>query len=175
MTRDVFEAIKERRSTRAFKEDEVPLATITRLVEAACHAPSAGNIQPWQFYIVTDTEKKKSLVKAALGQGFLAQAPVVIVVCAEPERSASRYGQRGSELYCLQDTAAAVQNILLGANALGLGTCWVGAFNEGEVARVLRLPQELRPVALVPVGHPAGDSRMPSRRPVKDVVHLVGE
>lgn len=175
MTKDVFDAIKERRSTRAFKEDEIPQATVTRLVEAACHAPSAGNVQPWQFFVVTDPEKKKGLMAAALGQSFVSQAPVVIVVCAEPELSGSKYGRRGSELYCIQDTAAAVQNILLGAHALGLGTCWVGAFEETGVSEILELPANLRPVALIPVGHPARESRMPARRSVQEVVHFVGQ
>lgn len=175
MTKDVFDAMKGRRSVRAFKEDQVPQATVTRLIEGACHAPSAGNLQPWQFYVVTGRDKKEGLAAAAGGQAFVAGAPVVIVVCAQPEVSGARYGTRGRELYCLQDTAAAVQNILVGADALGLGTCWVGAFSEGEVSKVLQLPEDTRPVAIIPVGYPAGESRQPSRRPVEDVVYFVGE
>jgi len=175
MTKDVFDAIKERRSVRAFKEDEIPVATITRLLEAACHAPSAGNLQPWQYYVVTDKAVKEGLAAAALGQTFVAAAPVAIVVCAEPSISAARYGTRGSQLYCLQDTAAAVQNILLAADALGLGTCWVGAFNDEEVSNVLGLPQDLRPVAIIPVGYPLRESSQPSRRPIEEVVHFIGQ
>lgn len=175
MTKDVFDAIKGRRSVRGFKKDEIPQATVTRLMEAACYAPSAGNRQPWQYYIVTHEAKKEELAAAALGQTFVASAPVAIVVCAQPEVSGARYGARGVELYCLQDTAAAVQNILLAADALGLGTCWVGAFNEEEVSGVLDLPGDTRPVAIIPVGYPAQESSPPPRRPVEDVVYWVGQ
>ncbi len=173
MTKDVFEAIKERRSIRAFKPDALPQATVTRLVEAACYAPSAGNIQPWQFYIVTNQSKREGLMKAAMDQGFVAQAPVVIVVCAQPDLAAAKYGSRGSSLYSIQDTAAAVQNILLGAYALGLGTCWVGAFDEKEVAQVLGLPDAHRAVALIPVGYPAREGLSRPKRSVEEIVHLV--
>jgi len=173
MTKDVFDAIKGRRSIRAFKQDAVPQATITRLLKAACYAPSAGNIQPWQFYVVTNQGKKEALVEAALGQSFISEAPVVIVVCAQPSLAEKRYGVRGSALYCLQDTAAAVENILLGAYALGLGTCWVGAFDEKRAAGVLSLPADCRPVALIPVGYPAQEGRERPQRPVEDVVHMV--
>lgn len=175
MTKDVFDAIKGRRSVRVFKEDEIPEATVTRLLEAACHAPSAGNLQPWQYYVVTSKSKKEELAGAAYGQTFVAAAPVAIVVCAQPEISAARYGNRGSEFYCLQDTAAAVQNILLAAYALGLGTCWVGAFDDEEVSRVLGLPGETRPVAIIPVGYPVRESPQPSRRAVEEVVHFLGQ
>lgn len=173
MTKDVFDAIKERRSIRAFTNEKVPQATIARLVEAACQAPSAGNVQAWQFYIVTNESKKKALAEAALGQSFVSQAPVVIVVCAEPERIAQRYGSRGTDLYCLQDTAAAVENILLCAHAVGLGTCWVGAFDEGKVSQAVELPKDCRPVALIPVGYPAQEGRIRSQRPVEEVIHFL--
>jgi nitroreductase len=175
MTKDVFDAIKERRSIRAFKDEEIPEATVTRLLEAACHAPSAGNLQPWKFFVVSQGASKKRLAEAAFGQTFVAEAPTVIVVCALPEVSAARYGDRGRELYCLQDTAAAVQNILLGANALGLGSCWVGAFDEQEAAKVLDLPGHCRPVAMIPLGYPAKEGHLPARRPADEVVYLVGE
>ena len=108
---DLWEAIKERRSIRRYVQGrDVPAETVEQLLQAAIAAPSAGNRQPWHFVVVRDSETKQGLAEAA-GQRFVAQAPVVIVVCANPARSASRYGQRGSELYCLQDTAAATENI----------------------------------------------------------------
>jgi nitroreductase len=153
---DLWEAIKERRSIRRYAQGrDVPPETVEQLLQAAIAAPSAGNCQPWHFVVVRDVETKQGLAQAAYGQQFVAQAPVVIVVCADPPRSASRYGRRGGELYCLQDTAAAAENILLGVTALGLGACWVGAFDEGAAAQVLDLPSHLRPVVLIPIGHPA--------------------
>lgn len=165
------EPIKNRRSIRAFSDREVSDEDAELLVEAACCAPSAGNLQPWGFVIVRDPEIQMRLVEAAHGQSFIAEASVVFVVCAIPERSASRYGSRGRELYCLQDTAAAVQNLMLTAVINGLGSCWVGAFDERKAARAVGLPQGVRPVAIVPVGYPAESPRPRPTRPLSQVIH----
>lgn len=165
----VLEVIRRRRSVRSFREEPLPPGVLEQLLEAACWAPSAGNLQPWQFYVVRSPEKKKQ-VAAAARQGFLAGAPAIVVVCALPERSAAIYGDRGRYLYCLQDTAAAVQNLLLAATSLGLATCWIGAFDEGRVRQVLGLSAEARPVALVPVGYAAGEPPTSDRRPLEAVV-----
>jgi nitroreductase len=161
--------IRERRSVRAFTAQGVSDEEAETLVEAACLAPSAGNLQPWEFVVVKDPGVKRRLVEAAHGQSFISKAPVVFVVCAVPGRSASGYGSRGRELYCLQDTAAAVQNLLLTATANGLGSCWIGAFDEGRAADALGFPEGIRPVAIVPVGYPAESPRQRPRRPVKQV------
>lgn len=168
---DVFEAIKTRRSVRNFTDQPVSEKEVNKLLDAAVQAPSAGNLQPWEFIVVRKPEVKHGLSQAALDQKFIEQAPVVIVVCADPAKSAPRYGSRGIDLYCLQDTAAAAQNILLAAQALGLGTCWVGAFNEERAREVLKIPKPVRPVAIIPVGHAV---RSPMERPRKallDVTH----
>ncbi|MCD5408798.1 nitroreductase family protein [Candidatus Bipolaricaulota bacterium] len=168
---NVWEAIKGRRSVRRFDpQQDVSPELVNRLLEAARWAPSAGNAQPWRFVVVRSPELKEKLAQAALGQRFLAQAPVVIVVCADLARTRDAYGHRGETLYCLQDTAAAIQNIHLAATELGLGTCWVGAFDESEVARLLALPPGFRPVALVPVGYPAEAPAPRPRRPLSEVV-----
>jgi nitroreductase len=109
---DLWDAIENRRSVRRFGPGEVSAKTVRRILEAAVRAPSAGNRQPWHFIVVRDSELKQALAIAARGQTFLVEAPVVIVICADPERSASRFGERGRELYCLQDTAAATEHIL---------------------------------------------------------------
>ncbi|MBS7608290.1 nitroreductase family protein [Candidatus Bathyarchaeota archaeon] len=168
---DVFEAIRGRRSIRAFRETDVPQETVEKLIEAASWAPSAGNIQPWEFIVVRNPETKRRLAEAALGQSFIEEAPVVIVVCADEERSARGYGTRGKTLYCIQDTAAAIQNIHLAAYALGLGTCWVGAFREEEARKILEIPDGVRPVAIIPVGYPAESPSPRSRRPLKQIIH----
>jgi nitroreductase len=167
---DLWTTIERRRSVRRFSSAEVPLSDIERILTAAIRAPSAGNRQPWHLIVVRNRELKRALAGAAGGQGFVAAAPVVIVVCAEPGRSATRYGSRGRDLYCLQDTAAATEHILLAATALGLGGCWVGAFDEMAAAQALSLPATLRPVAMVPIGHPVGEGRAgSSRRPLTEV------
>jgi len=168
---DVLEAIKGRRSIRAFKRKKVTQETVEKLLDAARWAPSAGNIQPWEFIVIRKPEIKRALAEAALDQTFIEEAPVVIVVCANENRSSQGYGVRGKTLYCIQDTAAAIQNIHLAAYSLGLGACWVGAFREEEVGEILKIPQGIRPVAIVPVGYPAETPPPRNRRPMSQIVH----
>lgn len=168
---DVLEAIKERRSIRAFTDEKVSEKDVERLIDAARWAPSAGNTQPLELVVVKDKKMKRKLSEAALNQTFIQKAPVVIVVCADLNRSSRGYGSRGKHLYSLQDTAAATENILLAAQELGLATCWVGAFREKEVAKAVKAPRNLRPVAIVPVGHPAERPVAPPKRSVNEIVH----
>jgi nitroreductase len=170
-TMEVLEAIKGRRSIRAFKNQNVPTEIVKKLIDAARWAPSAGNIQPWEFVIVRKPETKRRLAEAALDQSFIEEAPVVIVVCANENRSSEGYALRGKTLYCIQDTAAAIQNIHLAAYSSGLGTCWIGAFKEEEAREILKIPQGIRPVAIVPVGHPDEVPSPRSRRPLNQMVH----
>jgi nitroreductase len=169
----VFETILKRRSIRRFKSDPIGDDMIDKLLESARWAPSAGNKQPWFFYVVKDEEKRQGLAEAALGQGFLSVAPVVIVVCAEPKRTGARYGKRGTDVYAYQDTAAAAQNIILTATEMGLGTCWVGAFSEEKVAFELGISDDLVPVVIIPVGYPDQAPRPPARRNVKEVSAVI--
>ena len=168
---DVFEAIKKRRSVRAYTDEKVSEEDAERLIDAARWAPSAGNIQPWEFVVVKDAETKRKLSDAALNQTFIKKAQIVIVVCADLNRSSSGYGSRGAHLYGIQDTAAATENILLAAQELGLATCWVGAFHEDEVAKAVKAPRNMRPVAMVTVGHPAEEPTVPHKRSVNEIVH----
>lgn len=168
---DVFQAIKGRRSIRSYRSDPVPDDILDKVLDAARWAPSAGNCQPWEFIVITDHEIKRNLRDAALGQSFVEEAPVVIVACANEMRSARVYGDRGRRFYCLVDAAAAVQNMLLAAHALGLGTCWVGAFDDAMVVKILGLPSGVRPVAIVPLGYPDEAPRGPSRMRLNDLVH----
>jgi nitroreductase len=168
---DVFEAIKERRSIRNFRDETILKHDIDHLIEASLWAPSAGNIHPLGLVIVRDANTKCKLSEAALNQTFIQKAPVCFVFCADVNRSRRGYGRRGEELYSLQDTAAAVQNLLLAAQALGLGTCWVGAFDEMKVAKVVNAPYNMKPVAIVPLGYPAEYPVAPFRRSVSEIVH----
>jgi len=164
-----FELIQSRRSIRAFHPDEVPEKLLTKILTAAIWAPTGGNVQPWHFYLVRSQLGREQLAAAALNQGFISQAPAVIVVCADLDLARRSYKQRGITLYCIQDTAAATQNMLLAAHALGLGACWVGAFAEDQVARLLALPPNHRPVALVAIGRPAERPAPPGRRRLLEV------
>lgn len=172
---DFWQVIETRHCVRAFDpQQDVSPDAVRRIVEAAIQAPSAGNRQAWHFVVVRREQVRERLVHAAGGQTFIAQAPVAIVVCTDAQRSAARYGSRGRDLYCIQDTAAAVEHILLSATALGLGACWVGAFDDSAVAGILQLSATLHPVAIVPVGVPARPSeRSTMRRDFHDVVTYV--
>lgn len=151
---DFWQVLKERHCVRSFDpKHEVSDEMIEKLIEAGHSGPSAGNIHPEDFIIVRDQETKEKLAKAALGQMFVAEAPVVIVVVADVEKTASHYGERGRNLYAIQDTAAATENIFLAATDLGLSICWVGAFDEEEVKQILGLKPEQRPLAILPIGY----------------------
>lgn len=169
---DIIECIKTRQETRAFRNDSVSETLINELLEIAVQAPSAGNTQDWEFIVVRQQKTKETLAQAAHGQDFIAQAAVIIIVCSNMERIQETYGTRGLELYSIQDTAAASQNLLLASHSKGLGTCWVGSFDEKEVQNVLELPDHILPMALIPIGYPAAKTKKPDRRPLNQFVHF---
>ncbi|UCD91788.1 MAG: nitroreductase family protein [Methanobacteriota archaeon] len=167
---ELKEAIQDRRSIRRFGEKEVSKEFILELIELGNMAPSAGNLQARDFVVVEDPDTRRELARAALDQEFIAEAPISIVVCVNFERVA-HYGARGVTLYCLQDAAAAIQNMLLAIHAEGFGCVWVGAFNEEEVTRILDLPNFIRPVAILPIGEPLSQPEARKRIPVDELVH----
>jgi len=171
---DFFEVVENRHSIRRFhRHEEIPEEDLNKILETAIKAPSAGNRQSWDFIVIKNQEIKKQLVQAALGQSFIAQAPVVVIVCANQERSAMVYGHRGRELYCIQDTAAAIQTMLLTITALGYGACWIGAFNESAVREIMKIPNEkgIKPVAIVPIGVPIKIPNPTPRISLKELIH----
>jgi nitroreductase len=168
---DVFQAVKERRSIRSFLRKDISEDVLSRLIDALRWAPSAGNLQSRKFYFISDEMTKKQIAVAALNQDFLSTAPVVIVGCADSSIGI-RYGRRGIELYSIQDVSVSVMAMMLVAFENGLGTCWVGAFQEAEVSKILNLPENLRPVAIVPVGYPGKIPKPPSRLSVKELVEF---
>jgi nitroreductase len=159
---DVRYAVKGRRSIRRFKNTPLPAPFLSELEESLLQAPSAGNLQSRRFYFVFRDEIRRRIAKAAYHQDFIQEAPLAVVCCANL-KIFDHYGERGSSLYCLQDVAASIQNLMLVAYSLGLGTVWVGSFDEQEVGKVLNLPEDLRPVAIVPVGYPDEHPQPPGR------------
>jgi nitroreductase len=163
------DVIAKRRSVRHFNTNlEVSEADVRTLLDAAVAAPSAGNIQPWRFTVVKSLEARERLA-GALHQRWATGAPVIIVVSVDPRPCAARYGDRGEYLYALQDTAAAVENILLTAVDRGLAACWIGAFDEAAVRDALGLSAPVTPVAIVPVGYSAESAGRPARRPLAEL------
>ena len=167
---ETIRAINERRSIRKFRSIDIGENILSILLNAAQMAPSAGNMQGRDYIIVTDKEIKQQLVKAASNQKFINQAPVIIVFVANIERSSSRYGRRGI-LYAIQDASSSVNNLMLAAHDLGLGTCWVGAFDEDSVKAILKIPIGLKPVAIIPVGYPDEIPIAPQRLDLEKLLH----
>jgi len=167
---ECIEAIKGRRSIRKFKDRAVGKEIIDELLNVAQMAPSAGNLQARDFIVVSNKITKQKLTTAALGQSFIEQAPVVIVVIANIERSSRIYRSRG-ELYAIQDATAGIENMLIAAHSMGLGACWVGAFNEDEVSVLLGIPDKTLPVAIIPLGYPDEQPSEPPRMAMDRLVH----
>jgi len=161
--------VEKRRSVRSYTDDKIPKEDIKKIIRIGHMAPSAGNRQARDFIIVEDEKEKEELVDNAYGQSFISEAPWVLVICANKERSAERYGERGRELYSIQDATAAIENMLLAVVDMGYSSCWIGAFEEDKVAEQFDIPEGVRPVALLPVGLPA---QKPSKPPKKDTEEL---
>ncbi|MEW6105293.1 MAG: nitroreductase family protein [Bacillota bacterium] len=163
---EFMEAIRERRSVRAYQDREVPSDKLERVLEAARLAPSASNRQMWKFIVVRDPERRRRLAEAANGQSFVAQAPVVIAGVAL---------RTGHVMSCevpsyAVDLAIAMEHIALAAASEGLGTCWIGAFSQPRAREILAVPDQYKIVALMPLGYPADSARPKVRKPLDEIV-----
>jgi nitroreductase len=167
---DFFQTVRHRHSVRRYQPD-VPIepAALHGVLEMALAGPSAGDLQAYHLYVVRDATLRGRLAELA-GEDFLAEAPVTIGVCADPERSAAAFGDRGRELFAVQDATIAATFIQLAAVAEGLGSAWAGGFDEGAVREALGAPEGLRPMALLALGYPAEIPEPTPRRKLNDVV-----
>ena len=154
---DVFKCIQTRRSVRNYSQKKVEFDKLTLILEAATKAPTSGNLQDYRFIIVNDKQKIRNLATHCNEQYWIAKAPVAIIVCADTEKTELYYGLRGQRLYATQNSAAAVQNILLAAHAQGLGACWIGAFNEEFLSDEYGIPGKVRPQAIITLGYQEGE------------------
>ncbi len=172
---DFFEVIAQRHSIRAFDATPLEAEKLQQVLEAANRAPSAGNLQAYEIYVVRSARQRADLARAANDQDFIANAPVVLVFCTHPARSETRYAKRGVRLYTLQDATIACTFSMLAATALGLASVWVGAFDDEAVHGIIGAPHDQFPVAILPLGYPAEEPRLRGRRPLGDLVHWVSE
>lgn len=163
---DVFTAINGRRSVRSYKAAEVEEEKPKRIPEAGRLSPSASNRQDWKFIVVRKMEARKKLAKAAFGQSFVGEAPIVIVACGTEPKTTMACGQPTHTV----NVSIACAFMILEAYELGLGTCWVGAFNEDEVKKVLKIPESVRVVAVIPLGYPDEDPAQRSRKDPDEVI-----
>jgi len=162
---DVYEAIKARRSIRAYKPDPVPEEVLKRVLEAARLAPSARNRQEWRFLVVTDGDRIARLAEAANGQSFVAEAPVYLAFCATKMHVMGCGVDAG-----VVDTSIPLAYVTLAAVAEGLGTCWLGAFDQEKTREILGVPEDVLIVGVTPLGYPARDPAATSRKSFEEVV-----
>lgn len=158
---DLFEVIEKRRSIRKFKPKQIAKEDLKKILEAGRLAPSGGNRQPWYFIVVRDSETKKALSIVANNQKFVADADTVIVALGDPGNDKLPYKLSSTRIPYRQDPMIAIEHMVLAATALGYGTCWIGAFNEDEVKRILKVPENLAVIMVLPVGIP--DENPPPR------------
>ena len=163
----VFEAVKNRRDVRSFLDKPIPEEALVMVLEAARLAPSAMNRQEWRFIIVKDSELRKRLARATIGQGFIEVAPIIIVACGIEHG----YRMPSGISYVPVDVAIALDHITLVAVEVGLGTCWIGEFKEDEVKKILEIPKGVRVIQLMPIGYPVkGIYPKKNRFPITSIV-----
>lgn len=178
---DFFEVVKTRRSVRRFADRQVEDEKLDELLEAVRQSPSWANLQCWRFVVVKDPSARQEISDVSFVESFfspkgykanpskkgLAEAPVVIVACADPAQSGTIWEQQ----YYMTDLGIASQSLMLAARALGLGTVFVGVFDEERIHALLSIPQEIRVVGLFPVGYPLEEKTSgPPRKPLNEIV-----
>ncbi len=177
---EVLEAIRTRRSIRKFEGREVESEKLKAVLEAAHQAPSWANLQCWRFVVVRDAAARAKLSEWSFVESFfaplgyktnpaqkaIAEAPLVIVACADPSQS----GNLGEQPYYLADLGIAAQNLMLAAHDQGLGTVFVGVFDEHKILDLLGIPDNIRVVGLFPLGYPQGEPKGgPKRKPLSEI------
>ncbi|MBN2454337.1 nitroreductase family protein [Candidatus Woesearchaeota archaeon] len=160
---EVLEALHTRRSIRKYLDVPVEWDKVGTILDAGRVAPSAGNLQSWRFVVVRNPEKKKQIADACLQQYWMEQAPVFIVIFAEMNKLENHYGIRGVRLYSIQSCSMAALQMMLAAHSLGLGTCYVSAFDENAMARIFNLPDSVRPQCIITIGYPDETPEAPLR------------
>lgn len=176
---DCLQAIESRRSVRKFKEQEVSDEILMKILNAGRLAPTGGNMQPWEFIVVREKEAIEKIVETTyIGfkkessnrQNWIKTAPVLIVVCCDYKRTVARYGEAGKKI-AFVDTAAAIENMILSAVALGLGSCWVCGYDEKELSKLLSIPESVELAAVLPLGYPESVPSSPNKFSLEEIIH----
>lgn len=145
--------IEKRASYRNYNDQDVSYEDLMSVLNAARLAPSSGNLQNWSFIVVRKSELKEEIMKASMNQTWILQAPVLIVVASRNENIKRHYGDRGEKLYSIQNCAASINNLLLKSTDLGLASCWINAFDDQALKRILKLPDTVLPQAIISLGY----------------------
>lgn len=166
---ELSDAIKQRRSIRRFSKRPVPDALLLELVHAGAVAPSASNLQAWQFVVINEPELVRKV--NLFSPGLSGKPPVIIAICSDMNY-ASIHGSTNSEVYgCMMDASMAAENIMLKALEFGLGTCAIKSYNVAAVSKLLNLPNRFRMELLISVGYPEGDLKPRRLRPMEEILH----
>lgn len=168
---DFSDVLKERKCVRNYSAKNVRLDEIMAICEASRYSPMAGNIYTIRLVLVHDKETKVKLAEAALGQDFIIDAPYVIVVCSDLSNLARSYPEHAS-VYSRQQAGAAIENIFLKVTELGLATCWIGAFDENAVRRILRIPEKIQIEAILPIAVPLGKTVTKKKPELKQILYF---
>ena len=167
-----IELAEKRCSIRGYKPDPVPEELLHEILQAGNLAPTAKNLQPFHFIVVRDPVKLDELA-ASYPAPFFRQAPVVIVICTEPAKGWTRDRHDGKN-YCEVDAAIAIDHMTLAATDIGLGTCWIGAFDPVKVTESMGLPVGIEPIAMLPLGYSNEAGREKTRKPLEELVRYDG-
>ena len=158
----LIDVILSRRSVRHYKKKAVSEEVMKNILEAGRLAPSANNLQPWHFIVVTDQKLKEGLIRGTWNR-FIKDAPVVIVGCGDRR-----------DKWSTVDVAIALENMVIAAAAQGVGSCWIGDFDEGKVKKLLNIPNHLKVIAMITLGYPDEEPEMPSKKKLEEIVHYNG-
>ena len=169
---ETFECIEKRRSVRTFLDSPVEWEKIGNILRAAQLAPSAGNVQDVRVVVVADKGKREKIADACMKQSWIGSAPIILVVYSDPKETKRFFGLRGEKLYTIQNAACAAQNIMLAATEQGLGSCWVGAFDEFMLNTVLGAPDSVRPQVIIPVGYSEDEREIPKKFELGDTTFI---
>jgi nitroreductase len=157
----------KRSSVRGYDAAAVDEQMLHKILEAGRIAPSAANQQPWHFIVIRDPLQKEAL-REAYGKDWFWKAPVIIVVCVEPQKAWTR--QDGKN-YAAVDGGITMDHMTLCATDLGLGTCWVGAFDPAKVKKILGLPDGIEPLVMTPLGKPTAAALPKKRKALEQITH----
>jgi len=163
---DFMDVIRNRRSIRKFRADGITHEDLNEILEAIHLAPSANNLQPWKFILVKNEKKKRLIAQACSGQEFIGEAPIIVVACA-----VGRGGYIGKYMESWPiDIAIAMTHLILSAWNKGLGTCWIGDFDEDKMRDICNIPVQVRVAAITPLGYPVKPPQPTSRRPMERII-----
>jgi nitroreductase len=171
---DVFEAILKRRSIKKYKHKDIPFDHVATCVHAARYAPCAGNIFNLRFLVIKSEAQRKAIAEACMEQYWMQDAPIHLVVISETQKMERNYGTRGARIYTLHNAAAAAENCLLAATSLGLGSCWVGAFDEEKIKDICNIPGQIDVQLVITLGYADEHPQVPPKRSIEDTLNFGG-